>query len=187
VIKFFFHGLRRSLRKENLRGVGIHILNNRMHGKNWRPTLPSKLYPSLKQLIVVCWQVDPDKRLSLDDIKELLINDVHKEVDKLPEPTLTRDFENFVNNDVDYDGFVGAGSGGGGGEDDHRTIGSIEAILADERKGTFVSSLLFAAKSGRNRSLTASLHSTTQHTNNNDDNPRSSSSTRFDTHRKKWR
>ena len=35
VIKYFFEGLRKHMKKKDTNGIGINILNNRMMNKNW--------------------------------------------------------------------------------------------------------------------------------------------------------
>jgi len=34
IVKFFFEGLRRSINKDNLVGIGINSLNSKMHERN---------------------------------------------------------------------------------------------------------------------------------------------------------
>ena len=33
VVKFFFNGLRKEMKKKTLNGIGIHVLNNRLHNR----------------------------------------------------------------------------------------------------------------------------------------------------------
>ena len=56
VIKHFFEGLRKHMKKKDTNGIGINILNNRMMNKNFRPQLPSQLYPGVRALIEECWK-----------------------------------------------------------------------------------------------------------------------------------
>ena len=88
VVKFFFEGLRRHLKKDNFVGLGLNVLNQRMTN-NFRPALPPQLYPTLKKLIFDCWQGLPAKRPTFDDIVLRLSGEVSLEVNRLLEPDVS--------------------------------------------------------------------------------------------------
>jgi len=103
IIKYYLNGLRRSLKKKDLRGIGFAILTKRINERGWRPTLPKSLYKSLKKLIRDCWHNDPDKRPTFDEIVKRLLNEVNIEIELKKEPIFICDFEHPENNDKDYD------------------------------------------------------------------------------------
>ena len=91
VVDFFFESLRKTMKRKDLRGVGINQLNMRMQRLNWRPLIPKpfrKNYPSFTQLLSECWQNKPDLRPNFDEIVKLLNADVLDEVRRNPEPEI---------------------------------------------------------------------------------------------------
>ena len=101
IIQFFFEGLRKHMKKKNLNGIGINVLNNRMMNKNFRPLLPKQLYPSLKALIEECWDNKAANRPAFDDIVLRLGGVISLEVNRLPEPDVsaTGDEHGFAEDD----------------------------------------------------------------------------------------
>ncbi len=89
IVKFFFEGLRKHMKKKNSNGIGITILNNRMMNTNFRPALPQQLYPSLKELIEECWKNDPNERPSFDGIVLRLGGAITLEVNRMQEPDVS--------------------------------------------------------------------------------------------------
>ena len=86
VVRFFFEGLRKSMKKKDLRGIGVNILNNRMQNRGFRPKLHKSLYPSLRKLIEDCWQNFPSDRPTFDEIVKRLGGVIHDEVNTMDEP-----------------------------------------------------------------------------------------------------
>jgi len=88
VIEFFFEALRIEMKKVSRIGIGVHILNNRMHGiKHWRPRVPKAVYPALRRLIRDCWDWDPAKRPTFEEIVSRL-RMIDTEIIQMPEPDL---------------------------------------------------------------------------------------------------
>ena len=95
VVKFFFNGLRKEMRKKTLKGIGIHVLNNRLHNRGFRPKLPESLYPSLAKLITDCWSAKGDDRPSFTEIVKRLREDLTTEVMLGKEPNMVEAEEVF--------------------------------------------------------------------------------------------
>ena len=95
VVKFFFNGLRKEMRKKTLKGIGIHVLNNRLHNRGFRPKLPESLYPSLAKLITDCWSAKGDDRPSFTEIVKRLREDLTTEVMLGKEPNMVEAEEIF--------------------------------------------------------------------------------------------
>ena len=93
VVKYFFEALRKHMNKKNTTGIGINILNNRMMNTNFRPILPTQLYPGLAKLISECWSNNPEERPTFDDIVSRLGGAIMIEVDRMPEPDVSADAE----------------------------------------------------------------------------------------------
>ena len=89
IIKFFFEGLRKILKKKDLTGLGLTVLQNRLMNRNFRPALPKQLYPSLKKLIGECWDNTPANRPTFDDIVRRLGGEITIEVNQMREPDVT--------------------------------------------------------------------------------------------------
>ena len=90
VVKFFFEGLRKSMKKKNLQNIGIMVLNNRMHNRGFRPELPPALYPSLAKLIRDCWSAKPEDRPSFSEIVRRLRGEISMEVMLQKEPVILK-------------------------------------------------------------------------------------------------
>ena len=88
VVKFFFNGLRKEMRKKTMNGIGIHVLNNRLHNRGFRPKLPESLYPSLAKLITDCWSAKGDDRPSFTEIVARLRREITMEVMLCKEPDM---------------------------------------------------------------------------------------------------
>ena len=76
------------MKKKNTQGIGLNILNNRMMSQNWRPTLPSQMYPSLKKLVEECWDNNPEARPTFEGIVTRLGSEIALQVNTLPEPNV---------------------------------------------------------------------------------------------------
>ena len=87
VVDYFFERLRIEMKKPNMSGIGIQMLNNKMFMKNWRPSL-GPIYPSLAGLIDSMWQTKPSRRPSFEEILDLLMGDISREVNTMEEPDL---------------------------------------------------------------------------------------------------
>jgi len=96
VVKFFFNGLRKEMRKKTLKGIGIHVLNNRLHNRGFRPKLPESLYPSLAKLITDCWSAKGDDRPSFTEIVKRIREALTMEVMLQKEPNMVEAEEVFT-------------------------------------------------------------------------------------------
>ena len=88
VVKFFFNGLRKEMKKKTFNGIGITVLNNRLHNRGFRPKLPKMLYPSLAKLITDCWSPKGADRPSFTEIIARLRGEITMEIMLQPEPVM---------------------------------------------------------------------------------------------------
>ena len=88
VVRFFFEGLRKVMKKKTLTGIGVTILNNRLHNRAFRPKLPEMLYPSLAKLITDCWSAKGDDRPSFTEIVARLRGEITMEIMLEKEPVM---------------------------------------------------------------------------------------------------
>jgi serine/threonine protein kinase len=101
ILQFFVDSLRRSMGKNDNRGLGVNILNHRMTNQGWRPLLPVDVYPSLLALIDDCWSGDQSKRPTFDVIEERLNGNVAIEVEQLNEPDIFQFVSQNLKDDAD--------------------------------------------------------------------------------------
>ena len=81
--------------RQNLPGLGgIIALNHRMH-TDYRPKLHRALYPSLRKLIHDCWDNDPKKRPTFDEIIKRMGGTIIEEIIALDEPDCTTEDDNY--------------------------------------------------------------------------------------------
>ena len=80
------------MKKKNLTGIGVAILNHRMQSRGFRPKIHRSVYPSLRKLIQECWKNDPSERPTFDDILKLLGGAVYDEVNNMEEPRFDIDY-----------------------------------------------------------------------------------------------
>jgi len=131
VLKYFVHGLCRHMKKKKAMGIGLAILNNRMLQKRWRPTLPTKLFKSLKKLICDCWQHDPELRPTFDEIVMRLNGPIQEEVTLKQEHTFVND-DDFAKNSGDYEVIEGDGDDDDSeDEKDEETIRTVKEKVAE--------------------------------------------------------
>jgi len=129
VLRYFQNGLRRSLKKKNLNGIGMGLLAKRLNERHWCPALPRKLYKTLKKLIHDCWHKDPTQRPTFNEIVERLTGEIHTEIDTKDEPIFTCDFEHPENNDNDYD--TNGADDGDNGSDNEEEILTLKRHLKE--------------------------------------------------------
>jgi len=142
VLKFFVHGLCRHMKKKKAMGIGLAILNNRMLQRRWRPTLPTKLFKSLKKLICDCWQHDPELRPTFDEIVMRLNGPIRDEVTLKQEHIFVND-DDFAKNSVDYEVNEGDGDDDDSEEEKYEEtiktfkekVAELEATLESSRRG----------------------------------------------------
>ena len=91
VQEFYFQALRKHMKRETKKGVGITILNNRMYSQGWRPLLPldfERNYPKMCKLIKRCWSQKKEERPGFDEIVRVMQGEVHDEVRRREEPEI---------------------------------------------------------------------------------------------------
>ena len=91
IMEFYFQALRKHMKRNNMKGVGITTLNSGMYSRGWRPLLPlsfKKAYPRLDSLIRQCWANVAEERPTFDDIVRLL-GEIGEEVRRKEEPEVT--------------------------------------------------------------------------------------------------
>ena len=106
IINFFFVALQKDLKKADMTGLGLNVLNYKMHELGWRPHIPSSVYPSLRKLIKDLWQNDPAKRPDFREVVKLLTEDVSKEVSFLEEPEWDDELSSGSEEEVEEDDHV---------------------------------------------------------------------------------
>jgi len=121
VANFFVEGLKKDLGKKTMFGIGIMVLNNKMHNEGYRPKLPKTLYPSLAKLIVECWNEKAIFRPSFSQIVERLRGDITMEVLLNEEPNFCIVYE-------DIDDMV---CGGGGDKQNNPAPRSVDFDIND--------------------------------------------------------
>ena len=91
IMEFYFQALRKHMKRNSMKGVGITTLNTGMYSRGWRPLLPlsfKKAYPRLDSLIRQCWANVAEERPTFDDIVRLL-GEIGQEVRRKEEPEVT--------------------------------------------------------------------------------------------------
>jgi len=88
IMEFYFQALRKHMKRDSMKGVGITNLNSMMYNRGWRPLLPlsfKKAYPKLDSLIRQCWANVAEERPTFDEIVKQL-GDIAEEVRGAYEP-----------------------------------------------------------------------------------------------------
>ncbi|GMH80785.1 hypothetical protein TL16_g08693 [Triparma laevis f. inornata] len=89
LFSFLMECLRKDSRRSSMFGIGMFMLTSKMLNKKWRPRLPRRFinsYPKLNKLIHECWDDEPSKRPTFEDIYSRMKGEILAEVMLVEEP-----------------------------------------------------------------------------------------------------
>ncbi|GMH90963.1 hypothetical protein TrVE_jg13145 [Triparma verrucosa] len=91
LFSFLMECLRKDSRRSSMFGIGMFMLTSKMLNKKWRPRLPRRFinsYPKLNALIHECWDDNPTKRPTFEDIHSRMKGEILAEVMLVEEPDI---------------------------------------------------------------------------------------------------